>query len=68
VRRRCWPATDLYWAGRLTLVSRHEEIAGYDRVFRGVFAEEPRRVRVDVEPEVALASRSRTYGGRASRS
>jgi uncharacterized protein with von Willebrand factor type A (vWA) domain len=56
VRRRCWPATDLYWAGRLTLVSRHEEIAGYDRVFRGVFAEEPRRVRVDVEPEVALAS------------
>ena len=51
------PATDLYWAGRLTLVSRHEEIAVYDRVFRGVFAEEPLRVRVNVEPEgVALAS------------
>jgi len=48
---------DLYWAGRLTLVSRRDEIAVYDRVFRGVVAEPPVRVRVRVEKEeVALAS------------
>jgi uncharacterized protein len=49
---------DLYWAGRLTLVSRPEEIAIYDRVFRGVPEHDPpkRQVRV-VEEEVALASR-----------
>ena len=28
---------DLYWAGRTTLVTRHEDIATYDRVFRGFF-------------------------------
>ena len=28
---------DLYWAGRATLVARHEEIPVYDRVFRGFF-------------------------------
>jgi len=51
------PPTDLYWAGRLTLVSRSDEIPVYDRVFRGVFDEEPPRVRIHVEPEeVALAS------------
>ena len=52
-------AVDLYWAGRLTLVSRPEEIPVYDRVFRGAFEEEPpprARVRV-VREEVALASR-----------
>jgi uncharacterized protein with von Willebrand factor type A (vWA) domain len=52
------PATELYWAGRLTLVSRAEEIPLYDRVFRGVFEAEPPRVRIRVvEEEVALASR-----------
>jgi uncharacterized protein len=52
------PSEDLYWAGRLTLVSRPEEIPVYDRVFRGVVAQEPpvRSVTV-VEEEVALASR-----------
>jgi len=51
------PPTDLYWAGRLTLVSRPEEIAVYDRVFRGAFEEKPRRVHVDVvQEEAALAS------------
>jgi uncharacterized protein len=52
------PAGHLYWAGRLTLVSRPEEIPVYDRVFRGVLEEEPpaRPVTV-VEQEVALASR-----------
>jgi uncharacterized protein len=28
---------DLYWAGRATLVARHEEIEIYDRVFRSFF-------------------------------
>lgn len=47
----------LYWAGRLTLVSRPEEIQLYDRVFLGAFEEEPPRIRVTlVEEEVALAS------------
>jgi hypothetical protein len=52
------PPEDLYWAGRLTLVSRPEEIPVYDRVFRGVLEEElpPASVTV-VEEEVALASR-----------
>ena len=49
---------DLYWAGRLTLVARPEEIPVYDRVFRGVLEEEPPRSSVTVvEEEVALASR-----------
>ncbi len=28
---------DLYWAGRVTLIGRHEEIEPYDRVFRSYF-------------------------------
>jgi uncharacterized protein with von Willebrand factor type A (vWA) domain len=31
------PPQDLYWAGRLTLVSRREEIPVYDRVFRRLY-------------------------------
>lgn len=48
---------DLYWAGRLTLVSRPEDLPLYDRVFLGAFEEEPPRSRIAlVEEEVALAS------------
>jgi uncharacterized protein with von Willebrand factor type A (vWA) domain len=48
---------DLYWAGRLVLVTRPEEIPVYDRVFRGAVAEQPAHPRVSfVEVEVALAS------------
>jgi uncharacterized protein with von Willebrand factor type A (vWA) domain len=48
---------ELYWAGRLTLVSRPEDIPVYDRVFRGVVEEEPPAQAVMiVEEEVALAS------------
>jgi uncharacterized protein with von Willebrand factor type A (vWA) domain len=48
---------ELYWAGRLTLVSRPEEIPVYDHVFRGVVEEEPPAQAVTiVEEEVALAS------------
>ena len=51
------PPEDLYWAGRLTLVSHPEEIPIYDRVFRGVVEEEPPAAPVEVvEEEVALAS------------
>jgi uncharacterized protein with von Willebrand factor type A (vWA) domain len=51
------PAQDLYWAGRLTLVSRPEEITVYDRVFRGVIEPEmPVRQVLVVEEEVSLAS------------
>jgi uncharacterized protein len=51
------PPEHLYWAGRLTLVSRPEEIPIYDRVFRGVVDPDlpERKVRV-VEQEVSLAS------------
>jgi hypothetical protein len=52
------PAGDLYWAGRLTLVSRPEEIPVYDRLFYGVVEPEPHSVPVRlVVEEVALASR-----------
>jgi len=37
------PPEDLYWAGRATLVTRRDEIAVYDRVFREVFGSAPRR-------------------------
>jgi uncharacterized protein len=39
---------DLYWAGRATLVSRHEDIGVYDRVFRRFFLGEqaPARARL----------------------
>jgi uncharacterized protein len=48
---------DLYWAGRLTLVSKADEIPVFDRVFRGVVDEPPVQIRVRVEEdEVALAS------------
>ena len=44
---------DLYWAGRATLVSRHDDIARYDKVFRRFFlgAEGP-------DPELMLMLRA----------
>jgi uncharacterized protein len=48
---------DLYWAGRLTLVSKPDELAVYNRVFRGVVDEQPLQIRARIEEdEVALAS------------
>ena len=32
---------DLYWAGRATLVGRHEDVPAYDRVFQRFFGAEP---------------------------
>jgi uncharacterized protein with von Willebrand factor type A (vWA) domain len=31
------PPEDLYWAGRTTLVGRHEDLEAYDRIFRSFF-------------------------------
>jgi uncharacterized protein with von Willebrand factor type A (vWA) domain len=45
---------DLYWAGRTTLISRHEDIAGYDDVFRQFFLGE----RNPVEELLQLTARS----------
>jgi uncharacterized protein with von Willebrand factor type A (vWA) domain len=49
---------ELYWAGRLTLCSRQEDIRVYDRVFRAELDAEPPRTRIVrvVEQHVALAS------------
>lgn len=53
----------LYWAGRTTLVARRDDIAVYDRVFRGFFGSDeavPRpkgRVLPHFEQVTALASR-----------
>jgi len=52
------PLTDLYWAGRATLVSRHDEIAVFDRVF-GVFFDGGRDER---PPGLAVAARRRAVG------
>ena len=39
---------DLYWAGRATLLSRHEDQGTYDRVFRSYFLGE-----IELTPEAA---------------
>jgi len=56
-------AGDVYWAGRATLVSRHRDIAVYDRVFRACFGDTPgaapappRRITVQAGTTTALAS------------
>jgi uncharacterized protein with von Willebrand factor type A (vWA) domain len=52
------PPEDLYWAGRVTLVGRRDDLVLYDRVFRAFFGEErapqprppkPRKVPVATE-------------------
>jgi uncharacterized protein with von Willebrand factor type A (vWA) domain len=59
------PPEDLYWAGRLTLVSRREEIPVYDRVFErlvGTPPAQPKRrpsARLSVAPTPAPARASR---------
>ena len=35
------PPQDLYWAGRATLVSRRDDLATYDKVFRSFFGADP---------------------------
>ena len=62
---------DLYWAGRTTLVNRHDDIAVYDQVFRRFFlaadgaAEDPLALmlRASAEAQGALAIPSTEPGG-----
>jgi uncharacterized protein with von Willebrand factor type A (vWA) domain len=49
---------DLYWAGRATLVSRHDEIAVFDRVFGAFFG----GGRDERPPGLAVAARRRAVG------
>src|SRR5215467_11803178 len=44
---------DLYWAGRATLVNRHDDIARYDEVFRRFFLGDDAP-----DPELALMLRA----------
>ena len=46
---------DLYWAGRTTLLTRHEDHAVYDRVFREYFLgeESPARSMLMIRPQTA---------------
>jgi len=39
------PEGDLYWAGRATLVTRHDDIVVYDRVYREMFGSAPKQPR-----------------------
>ena len=47
---------DLYWAGKATLLTRHEDHAVYDRVFRAYFLGEdsPARTMLMIKPQSAL--------------
>ncbi|TVZ06848.1 VWA domain-containing protein [Trebonia kvetii] len=47
---------DLYWAGKTTLLTRHEDHAVYDRVFRQYFLgeESPARTMLMIQPRSAL--------------
>ncbi len=58
---------DLYWAGRGTLVTRRDDIAVYDRVFRAFFGEElPAPVEIE-RPELSVTtSGSETREGEGS--
>ena len=49
---------DLYWAGKTTLLSRHEDHAVYDRVFRAYFLgeESPARTMLMIRPQTAAAA------------
>src|SRR5262249_48657841 len=46
---------DLYWAGRVTLVTRHEQIPVYDRVFRRFFLDEGGRLPEPLKPILRAA-------------
>ncbi len=51
---------DLYWAGRTTMVTRHDQIPVYDRVFRRFFLDEadglPEPVRPTIRARVETAA------------
>src|ERR1700759_2229926 len=49
---------DLYWAGKITLLSRHEDSGVYDRVFRQYFLGEdaPARTQLMLRPQAVAAA------------
>jgi uncharacterized protein with von Willebrand factor type A (vWA) domain len=51
---------DLYWAGRATLVSRHEDIPAYDGVFRWYFLGEDSPARARLELKLRAVSEDET--------
>ena len=59
------PPGDLYWAGRGTLVAKHDDIPVYDRVFRAFFGEDvPAPPEVE-RPQVTVSTAgSESQGGR----
>lgn len=56
------PPGDLYWAGRGTLVAKHDDILVYDRVFRAFFGED-----VPAPPEVERPQVTVSTAGSESR-
>ena len=46
--------TELYWAGRLTLISRHDDLAVYDRVFRELFSYETHEMPGHPPPPITM--------------
>ncbi|MDQ3890251.1 MAG: VWA domain-containing protein [Actinomycetota bacterium] len=48
---------DLYWAGRATLVSRHEDIPVYDRAFHAFFGSAPQAAPPRARARVEVAAR-----------
>ena len=54
---------DLYWAGRATLVSRRNDVAVYDRVFRAFFGGEEREEMPRARPAVVRVRAAAPAGG-----
>ena len=68
--RRCgtWPrvrGSELYWAARLTLVNRVEDLAGFDAVFDAVFADAG--VGLDATGATSAAGLAAAAGARSAR-
>jgi uncharacterized protein len=58
------PVDELYWAGRATLVSRHDDIAAYDDVFRSFFgAEREQSTPLPPPPALSMAEAEGPHGG-----
>jgi uncharacterized protein with von Willebrand factor type A (vWA) domain len=51
---------DLYWAGKATLVSRHEDSPTYDQVFRKYFLDEDAPARTRLMPQPLSAAEAET--------
>jgi uncharacterized protein with von Willebrand factor type A (vWA) domain len=51
--------TDLYWAGRATLISRHDLIADYDAAFDAWFGQQGTQLIIEMEPTDAVDAEPR---------